>query len=199
MNKENDRRIILFFSIAFAALMAWGYVSGDLQKLFRHRSSEEKTVAEERALGHLFGSDQAFDPKADNVIATAVSKQDNVSWKMLANAKLRMGKANSLFPEGVDFAPEVQKLDGQEITITGYIFPLQASEKQEHFLLSAYPPSCPYCLPSGPTELIEITDSAPINFTYDPITLHGTFRLLRDDALKEGMFYKMTDAQLLIR
>lgn len=196
MNTKNDTRIIWFCSIAFAMLMLWGYVSGDLQNLFRHRTPEEAAAAEQRALDRMFGSDQAFDPSADNVTTTAEGKQDNVSWKTLAHAKLIMGKANNTFPEGVDFAPEVQKLDGNEITITGYIFPLQASGDQVHFLLSAYPPSCPYCLPGTPTELIEVTDSDPVKFTYEPITVHGTFKLLRGDALKEGMFYRMTHVHL---
>ena len=122
---------------AFGVTMLWGYASGDFEKLFRHRSPEERAAAEQRALEHIFGSDQVFDPAADNVTTTAGGKQDNVSWKMLAHAKLRMGKASDTFPAGVDFSQEVQKLDNHEITITGYMFPLQASGDQSHFLLSA--------------------------------------------------------------
>lgn len=189
--KTNDQRILLLFTASFAAIMLWGYANGDMQKLFTKRTPEEKEAAQQRALDHLFGSDQAFDPSADNITTTAAGQHDNLSWKTLTHAKLRMGKGNSPYPEGVDFAEDVKKLDNQEVTITGYMFPLQASGEQSHFLLSAYPPSCPYCLPGGPTELIEITESNALKFTYQPITIHGTFILLGGDALKEGMFYRM--------
>lgn len=192
----NDKRVLCFLIAAFSMTMLWGYASGDFQKLFKHRSPEEKAAAEQRALDHIFGSDQVFDPAADNVTKEAENKRDTVSWKTLAHAKFYMGKSGDIAPAGVDFAEDVQELDGSGVTITGYMFPLQASGDQGHFLLSAYPPSCPYCLPGGPTELIEVTDSKPLRFTYEPITIHGAFQLLRGDALKEGMFYRMTHVQL---
>lgn len=195
--KLNDKHIILFLIAAFAAVMLWGFASGDMQKLFRKRSPEEREAAEQRALDHLSGSDQSFDSSADNVTSAAKDRQDNLSWKTLSHAKLRMGKGNALYPEGVDFGEDVKKFDHQEVTITGYMFPLQASGDQSHFLLSAYPPSCPYCLPGGPTELIEVSASDTLKFTYQPITVQGTFLLLSGDALKEGMFYRMTQVKLL--
>ena len=193
-SNPHDKRILAFFILTFFLLTLWGYASGELQTLFKKRSSEEVAAIQQRALEHVFGSDQTFDPAADNVVTAAGTRQDNVTWKTLAHARLRMGKSKAA-PEGVDFDADVQKLDGQAITLTGYMFPLEASGSQAHFLLSAYPPSCPYCVPGGPTELIEITDSDPITFTYDTITLHGIFHLLQGDALKDGMFYRMTHAK----
>lgn len=184
--KKKDALIFSGLLLAFAATMAWGYASGDFQKLFHKRTPEERARAEQRALDHIFGSDQAFDPAADNVTTTAESKSDTVTWKTLSHAKFKEGKSAE-----VEFAEDVKKLNGHDITITGYIFPLEASGDQRHFLLSAYPPSCPYCLPGGATELIEVTSSQPIKFTYDPITIHGKFELLSGEALKEGMFYRM--------
>lgn len=197
MNKhKKDALVFCGLIAAFAATMLWGYANGDLQKIFRHKTPEERAAAEQRALDHIFGSDQAFDPAADNVTKEAANKRDTVSWKTLAHAKFRMGKSGDIAPAGVDFANDVQELDGNGVTITGYMFPLQASGDQAHFLLSAYPPSCPYCLPGGPTELIEVIDSKPLRFSYEPITIHGAFQLLRGDDLKEGMFYRMTHVQL---
>ena len=185
--KKKDALIFSCLLLAFAATILWGYATGDFQKLFHKRTPEERAAAEQRALDHILGSDQAFDPAADNVTTTAESKSDTVTWKTLSQAKFKEGKNAE-----VDFSEDVRKLNGHDITITGYIFPLEASGDQRHFLLSAYPPSCPYCLPGGATELIEVTDSEPIKFTYDTITIHGKFELLSGDALKEGMFYRMS-------
>lgn len=184
--KKKDALIFSGLLLAFAATILWGYATGDFQKLFHKCTPEERAAAEQRALDHIFGSDQAFDPAADNVTTTAESKSDTVSWKTLSHAKFKEGKSAE-----VEFAEDVKKLNGHDITITGYIFPLEASGDQRHFLLSAYPPSCPYCLPGGPTELIEVRLSKPVKFTYDAISLQGTFHLLNGEALKEGMFYKI--------
>ena len=191
----NDKRIMAMFGVVFLSLAAWAFASQDVQSLFHQRTPEQIASAQQKALDHLFGSDQSFDPAAENVLTTANNKQDNVSWKTLAHAKLKMEQGKAM-PEGVAYGADVQKLDGQFITITGYMFPLDAAGNQAHFLLSAYPPSCPYCVPGGPTELIEIKDSAPIKFTYDAVTLHGNFHLLQGDALKEGVFYRLTQAAL---
>ena len=32
----------------------------------------------------------------------------------------------------------------------GFIYPLEGGLKHEHFLLTAWPPSRPFCLPAGP-------------------------------------------------
>lgn len=195
-NRQLVSRNSAFLVVAFSATMLWGYASGDMQKLFSNRTPAQKAAAEQRAFGHLFGSDQAFDPTAENVLADAEGKSDTISWKLLSHASLRIAKGGTI-PEGVDFAGDVQAHDGRQVTITGYMFPLQASGDQSHFLLSAKPPSCPYCMPGGPTELIEITDSDPLAFTYQPITIRGMLHLLGADALQEGMFYRMTQITLV--
>ena len=91
----------------------------------------------------------------------------------------------------VIFGNEIKQLDGKEIKLAGFMMPLDMKEQQTHFLLSAYPPSCPYCLPGGPNATIEVHCKKPVTFTYDPVVVRGKLQLLRSDA--SGFFYRMTD------
>jgi uncharacterized protein len=103
------------------------------------------------------------------------------------------GKLDSRLPPKLEviFGKGITQFDGKEIRLAGFILPLDLNEKQMHFLLSAYPPSCPYCLPSGPNATIEVFCKSGVAFTFDPIGLRGKLTLLRNDP--SGLLYRMTD------
>lgn len=187
---KNDRRINVILFVMTLLTIGWGYASGDWEKLSLHHGNAAAT--QQRALDHLFGSDDvAFDPAADDVSSYAGSPNDNLKWRELAQARTQE-KHNIL---SVSYAPAVKKMDGHTVAITGYIFPLKTAERQSRFLLSAYPPSCPYCLPAGPSELIEVSDS-DVPFTYKPVTVRGTFHAVQEeDDLRNGVYYRMSEAE----
>jgi hypothetical protein len=115
---------------------------------------------------------------------------DTVTWPQLAR-----GVSESKGPP--IYAQNLEALDGKEISITGYMFPFTSAEQQKHFLLSGYPPTCPFCLPGGASEMIEVTTaSATIPYTVSPTTLRGTFHLMKTpDELAGGMLYVMEGAK----
>jgi hypothetical protein len=75
------------------------------------------------------------------------------------------------------------------------MFPLDQAEKQSHFLLTMYPPSCPFCLPAGPEGMVEIFAKKPIPFSYDLIDVEGTMEFPEKDPM--GLRYRMRSAVLL--
>jgi hypothetical protein len=127
----------------------------------------------------------------DNVLTPITTPQDMLQWDVLAKAEIKES-GQTIRPV---FTDAIKKMDGQTLTAKGYMFPLDAFGKQSHFLLSPYPSSCPFCLPAGPNELIEIKPDDAMAFTYDPVTVKGKFELLQsDDDIKQGMFYRMENA-----
>lgn len=118
-----------------------------------------------------------------------------VSWRTLGQVKTTTEVIKGESFVRPKFEKAVASLDGQEITIKGFMFPLEMAEKQSRFLLSAYPPSCPFCLPAEPSHLIEVNCAKPVGFTYNPVLIKGRLRLLRDDPY--GLFYRMTGARLV--
>jgi len=92
-----------------------------------------------------------------------------------------------------EFPPTVQQLDGQQITIKGYMFPLEESDDQKIFLLGPFPMSCPFHYHVGPSMVIEVhADQHPVKFSYDPVTITGTLELIPDD-WENGLFYRLKD------
>jgi len=79
------------------------------------------------------------------------------------------------------FTTELKELDGKEVKFAGFIYPTEAGEQQTSFLLSAYPPNCPFCLPGGATDMVQVETATPVRFTQEAIILAGRFELLRDD------------------
>jgi hypothetical protein len=94
-----------------------------------------------------------------------------------------------------EFQPEVLELDGKEIRIKGYMFPLEQTEKQKLFLFGPFPLSCPFQYHVGPSLIIEVhADNQPISFDYEPITIVGTLELVANDP-EYSVFYRLKGAK----
>jgi hypothetical protein len=111
-----------------------------------------------------------------------------VSWKLLASVQTRLEK-NRVVPT---YPAEVQALNARTVRVQGFMMPLEPGDKQRHFLISAVPTSCSFCVPAGPEGLIEVRSKAPIKYTLEPLLLEGRLAVLRDDPY--GLFYRIADA-----
>lgn len=94
------------------------------------------------------------------------------------------------------FSPAVKKLNGKKIKIKGFMFPLDMAETQKHFLLSAFPPSCPFHAPGGPKHIIDINVEEGIEFTYDPLIIEGEMELIEFDE-DDGLYYRLNNAAVV--
>lgn len=111
-----------------------------------------------------------------------------VSWKTLADVKTVKQK-DRFTPE---FGKSVATLDKQEVRLQGFMMPLELGEKQKHFIIAALPPTCSFCMPGGPEQMVEVRAKTPVKYGLEPIVISGRFTLLRDDAM--GLYYRLTDA-----
>ncbi|HXF46371.1 MAG TPA: hypothetical protein VNK91_09670 [Burkholderiaceae bacterium] len=113
-----------------------------------------------------------------------------VSWSVLAQVKTKQ-VGQRIVPE---FADAVRALDRQTVKLQGFMLPIVAGERHDHFLLTMRPPHCPFCLSLGPEYIVEVRARTPIKHTYDPIVLAGKFAVLADDPF--GLYYRLTAAEL---
>ncbi len=118
-----------------------------------------------------------------------------VSWQTLGRVKTVVEDKDGQTLIRPRFDKELAALDGREIMIKGFMYPLEMAEKQSHFVLTAYPPSCPFCLHAGPSQLIEVHCATPLKFTYQPVLIKGRLELLPKDP--QGLFYRMTGARVV--
>lgn len=124
-----------------------------------------------------------------NRLHPAQGVKDTIAWTQLEQAEVKGWKKMEItFPDALN------ALDGKEVVITGYMFPLESGEKQSQFLLSAYRPTCPFCLPGGPKQLIHVAETAGrIPYATGQTTLKGQLHLSKtDEERQEATIYKMT-------
>lgn len=86
-----------------------------------------------------------------------------------------------------EYSDAVRRLDGKEVTLMGYMFPLEQSEKQTNFLVGPYPLSCPFHYHVGPSQVVEVLADEAIAFDYEPVTVTGTLKLRFNE--ETGVFF----------
>lgn len=93
------------------------------------------------------------------------------------------------------FTPAVRKLDGTVVTLRGFMFPLDPTEKQALFLFGPFPLSCPFHYHVAPALVVEVhAGKKPVKFSYDPVTLRGRLQLVEKD-IENSTFYRLQDAE----
>ena len=115
-------------------------------------------------------------------------RKDVVSWKTLSQVELVKQK-DRYVPQ---FAKDVAALDQKEVKVQGFMMPLSVGDKQSHFVLTAMPQSCAFCLPGGPESMVEVKSKTPVKYTFEAVVLTGKLAILKDDPT--GVFYRLTDA-----
>ena len=119
------------------------------------------------------------------------------TWKVLSEVKYetKMDPTNKYEITFPSFSASIKKLEGQLISLKGYIIPLEATKDQDYFILSQLPFNlCYFCGGAGPETIAEVYTTEPIDFTESMITITGTLELNADDP--EHMMYVLKDAAL---
>ncbi|MEM6335887.1 MAG: DUF3299 domain-containing protein [Bacteroidota bacterium] len=120
-------------------------------------------------------------------LATITYAQNSVQWDKLEEVEY-VKKGSTWAPK---FSAAVTQMDGQKVTMKGFMLPLDQAEKQTRFILGPQPMAgCDFCLPGG--ALIEVQSDKGVTFTYEPVTITGVFVVAEDDPY--GMFYRITGA-----
>ena len=114
-----------------------------------------------------------------------------VSWKTLAEVQTVKQK-DKFVPQ---FSNTISALDKKEVKLQGFMMPLETGDRQKRFILTAMPPSCAFCMPGGPDQLVEIQANTPVKYGFEPIVVSGKLAVLRDDPM--GLYYRLTDAVLV--
>jgi len=115
-------------------------------------------------------------------------RQDLVSWKLLAQVELVRAE-DRYVPR---FSKSVAALDQKRVKLQGFMIPLEVGARQTHFLLAAMPQTCAFCLPGGPESTVEVRTGKPVRYTFEPVTVTGTFSVIVKYDLT-GVFYRLTD------
>jgi hypothetical protein len=138
-----------------------------------------------------FGTEELKEDYDQNIKPLQVAG-DAIKWEIFAKTKEKMECIKDA--EGFDncvikpiYSPQIKSLNNKKVTITGFMFPLDPTDKQKNFLIGSYPASCPFNYHVSPSQIVEVKLIKPIAFSYDPITVKG-FLSLRYNK-ETGIFY----------
>lgn len=128
-------------------------------------------------------------PGADpSLFKPLAERKDVVSWKLLAQVELIKLK-DRYVPQ---FSDNIAALDQKEVKVQGFMMPLQTGAQQTHFVLSAMPQTCAFCMPGGPEQLVEVKAKKPVKYGFEPLIVSGKLSILKEDPT--GVYYRLTDA-----
>jgi hypothetical protein len=127
------------------------------------------------------------------------AQQGLQTWKELAKVKLEM-RFDEDFQLDVEypvFSEAVLGLEGKEITVSGYLVPLEElgrEASEQFFILSSLPFNlCFFCGNAGPETVMEVFTLDRVRFTTDMITLRGTLSLNDSDPMR--LMYILKEAK----
>ena len=118
-------------------------------------------------------------------------RDDVIPWRTLGLVTQRVYD-RKLLPV---FSKSVEQLNQKTLRLQGFMAPLDPGERQDHFLLSAIPPTCAFCSPGGPESVVQVRAARPIRYTTDAMVIEGRFHVLKNDEF--GFYYRMTQARLV--
>jgi len=124
------------------------------------------------------------------------AQQSEGPWKTLADVSYEQQYSEML---GFDidvpvFGEKVRALEGETITLTGYIVPLEGFGAHKEFIFSALPYNmCYFCGGAGPETVMEVFAAEEVDYTAKAITLKGKLVLNRDDVNR--LMYFLLEAE----
>ena len=126
--------------------------------------------------------------------ATADTKDENV-WKTLSKITYKK-EYDEFLGFKIDkpvFAAQVEELEGKEITVKGYIIPVEGYKSHNEFIFSAYPYNmCFFCGGAGPETVMEVESLEAVEYTAEQVVLKGKLKLNADDVNR--LMYLLVDA-----
>ena len=119
-----------------------------------------------------------------------IPKSNDPMWARLAKTKIVLNEKTGMY--SAKYTVDTTELAGQTVTVMGFMMPIEAGATHQRFLLTRTAPSCPFCLPGGPEEFIDVQMKKPIKWEDDSVTIKGTFGLINDGEM--GLFFAIKDA-----
>ena len=129
-------------------------------------------------------------PLAERQAQDSLPQAQDEIWDTLAKVKVTLNENTGVFK--AEMTDGARQLDGQTVKISGFIVPLEPVDKFKHFLLSKRTPTCPFCQPGDPNEIVEIYANKNVKWTESLVSYEGKFELSNQTGT--GIFFILKDA-----
>lgn len=132
---------------------------------------------------------QTEEVRQERVAQQSLPKSDHPLWTVLKTTRISENMQTGFF--SASHPPAVQALSGKTVTLTGFMVPLDQEEETRHFLLSRYTPTCFFCPPGDPNDVVEIRTRKPRQSGFAFTQVRGIFSLA--DNGEKGLFFRLEE------
>ncbi|WP_425390135.1 hypothetical protein [Ekhidna sp.] len=118
-------------------------------------------------------------------------------WELLSSVEIVMGYDDFMGAEVEQpkFSEQLKLREGKELTLEGFIIPLQQEADQDYFVLSRFPyQNCFFCGAAGPETVVEVYSDRGFRYTDERVRVIGKLRLNDDNPLH--LFYILEDCKV---
>jgi len=131
-------------------------------------------------------------PMDERTAQNALPQSHDSLWAVFAKCKVTSNHQD--FTYSIVRTAEVEALEGKELTIQGFMLPLEAKDKFTHYLLSKRTPTCGFCPPGEPNEVVEVFSDKPVAWEEGMVAVTGTMAFT--DNAEKGLFFQLKNAKL---
>lgn len=132
-------------------------------------------------------------PSDERKAQDALPKSNDPVWGAFGQCKVHYDDKSHKY--SITYTPEVKTMEGKPLTISGFMLPLEATEKFTHFLISKRTPTCPFCPPGEPNEIAEVFTKKPVKWDEGIVVVTGTLKFTTNPDL--GLFFQLKDADTM--
>lgn len=129
-------------------------------------------------------------PLDERQAQNALPQSHDPMWEKFIRCKVKLDEKKHTY--SITYTPEVKALEGKQMTVSGFMMPLDATETFKHFLLSKRTPTCGFCPPGEPNEIVEVFTSSPIAYDEGIVTVTGTMHFTNNPDM--GLFFQLKNA-----
>lgn len=118
--------------------------------------------------------------------------EEKLPWEALTNVEW-------IWEDGfyqAQFTDRQKELDGKEMVVEGFMFPLEYTRKHRNFIISASPMgNCFFCGPGEAESMVYVQAIEDVEHTNGPMKVKGTFHLVSDAS--QGIIYELKNATVV--
>lgn len=191
------------FVLFFLGLLSWTLVAQEAAEAVPQPPETVKEVVKEavevRPTTKEAAIEAAKKASKKSVVKEKKAKEKKANlWRTLAKITFRK-EYDEMMGFKIDvpvFSDAIESLEGKEVTIKGYIIPVEGYKGHKEFILSAFPYNmCFFCGGAGPETVMEVVAQNAIEYTAEAVTIKGKLELNDNDINR--LMYAMTDAVLV--
>lgn len=133
---------------------------------------------------------QTLQPTEERLKQDSLPKSAHPLWRVLNEGKVTYSNEEPHIT--LARTPAIKALAGREVSLTGFMLPMDDgvnTARTKHFMLSQRTPTCTWCPPGEPNEVVEVVVPRALEWVGREVLVVGRF--VEVNNTNNGIFYRI--------